>query len=228
MPGYETKRESIAIAGVDDLLIRSLSDRLQYSDPHGDAHRLGISSAAWPLFGLLWPSAAHLAARLAARPVASAERILEIGCGLALASLVGHRRGANVTASDRHPLAEDFLKENLRANGLAPMKYRHGNWASPPWSAARNGAAVLRLVEGEFDLIIGSDLLYERDEPAGLASFIDRHAAPGAEVWIIDPNRSNRPSFHRQMAARGFGLREARIDQAPYRGRFLTYRRAGM
>ena len=60
---------------------------------------MGISSAAWPLFGLLWPSGAHLAARLALRPVRSGERILEIGCGLALASLVGHRRGADVTAN---------------------------------------------------------------------------------------------------------------------------------
>ena len=94
MPGYATKQEVIAIAGVDDLIIRSLLDRLQFADPDGDAERLGISSALWPLFGLLWPSGAHLAARMAEHPVSPTERILEIGCGLALASLVGHRRGA--------------------------------------------------------------------------------------------------------------------------------------
>ncbi len=108
MPGYQTKRERVAIAGVDDLVIRSLLDRQQFFDPLGEADRLGISSAAWPLFGLLWPSGAQLAARMALRPVCSTERILEIGCGLALASLVGHRRGADVTASDYHPLAGAF------------------------------------------------------------------------------------------------------------------------
>ena len=126
MPGYQTKQETIAVAGVADLVIRSLLDRQQFADPLGDAERLGISSATWPLFGMLWSSATHLAARLALRPVLAGERILEIGCGLALASLVAHRRGADVTASDCHPLAGAFLRENLRLNGLLPMKYRHG------------------------------------------------------------------------------------------------------
>src|SRR5258706_1602288 len=128
MPGYEVKHERIAIAGTDDLLIRSLLDRQQYSDPLGDAQRVGISSAAWPMFGLVWPSGLHLAARMALRPV-SGERILEIGCGLALASLVGHRRGADITASDCHPQAANFLRENARLNDLPPLKYRHGHWS---------------------------------------------------------------------------------------------------
>lgn len=53
MPGYLLKHESIAVTGVDNLTIRSLLDRQQYSDPLGAAERLGISSASWPLFGLL-------------------------------------------------------------------------------------------------------------------------------------------------------------------------------
>jgi predicted nicotinamide N-methyase len=227
MSGYSTKQESIAMAGVDDLIIRSLLDRQQYADPSGDALRQGISSSNWPLFGLLWPSAAHLAVRLALRPVVATERILEIGCGLALASLVGHRRGADVTASDCHPLAEAFLMENLRLNGLAPMKYRHGRWGAA--GDARSGS-----VQGPFDLLIGSDLLYERDTGATLAGFIDLHAAPGAEVWIIDPDRGNRPAFRRSMAARGFSGHEERLTALPavagqaapaYKGRLLVYRR---
>ena len=75
MPGYRTKQERISIAGVDDLVIRSLLDRQQFADHDGAAERLGISSAAWPLFGLLWPSGALLAARLGARPVTAGERL---------------------------------------------------------------------------------------------------------------------------------------------------------
>jgi predicted nicotinamide N-methyase len=222
MPGYRTKQETISIAGVDDLLIRSLLDRQQYADRDGAAERIGISSAAWPLFGLLWPSGARLAARLGARPVTAGERILEIGCGLALASLVGHRRGADVTASDRHPLTAHFLSENLRLNGLVPMKYLHGDWDAP--------AAPLAAPD-RFDLIVGSDLLYERDASGALAAFISRHAKPSCEVWIVDPDRGNRPAFNRLVAADGFIRHEERLDAAAsatgeaYKGRLLVYHR---
>jgi predicted nicotinamide N-methyase len=230
MPGYLTKQESIAVDGVDNLIIRSLLDRQQFADPLGEAERQGISSALWPLFGLLWPSGAHLAARLALRPVAMAERILEIGCGLALASLVGHRRGADVTASDCHPLAEAFVRENLRLNSLGPMKYRPGRWGA-------DGVLPPSGLQGEFDLIIGSDVLYERDGEGTLAAFISLHAAPAAEVWIVDPDRGNRASFNRQMAVQGFLRHEQLLahslpvgaaTQAHYKGRMLTYRRAAL
>ena len=233
MPGYRTKEQRIAVAGVEDLLIRSLFDRCEYFDPLGDADRLGISPAAWPIFGLLWPSGAHLAARLARRPVLAGERILEIGCGLALASLVGHRRGADVTASDCHPLAEAFLLENLRLNDLAPMKYRHGRWSAALEPSLRPGQHVPCPVQGRYDLIIGSDLLYERDTGGALAAFIDAHSIEGGEVWIVDPDRSNRPAFNRQMATLGFQMREERLarpaslQDTSYRGRLLVYRRDG-
>jgi predicted nicotinamide N-methyase len=231
LAGYSTKQERVAIPGVDDLWIVSLSDRLQFFDPQGDAERLGISSAAWPLFGLPWPSGVQLAARLALRPVAPNERVLEIGCGLALASLVAHRRGVDVTASDRHPLAEAFLKANLHANGLAPMKYRHGNWAPPLPLPERADAPPTQVLAGEFDLIIGSDVLYERDPNGDLVGFIDRHSAASVEVWIVDPNRGNRAAFSTNMVRRGFSLREDRIEcpasagTPAYRGRLLTCRR---
>lgn len=239
MPGYLTKQENIAVAGVPDLIIRSLLDRQQYADPLGDAARLGISSAAWPMFGLLWPSGAELAARVALHPVVLGERILEIGCGLGLASLVGHRRGADVTASDCHPLAATFLVENLRLNGLTTMKYRQGQWGQMPskkMQALAIGSARLPddgtvPVSGVFDLIMGSDVLYERDDSGMLAKFIHMHAAPGAQVWIVDPHRGNRPAFSRHMSGHGFELleerldREATISQVAYRGRLLMYGR---
>ncbi len=228
MPGYQTKQERIAIAGVDDLVIRSLLDRQQFADGDGAAERLGISSASWPLFGLLWPSGALLAARLGARPVTPGERILEIGCGLALASLVAHRRGADVTASDRHPLTAHFLAENLRLNGLAPMKYLHGDWeaADAPDTSAAAGEA-----DAGFDLVVGSDVLYERDASGALARFVCRHAKASSEVWIVDPDRGNQPAFNRRMAEAGFARREERLDAAAtatgaaYKGRLLVYHR---
>jgi predicted nicotinamide N-methyase len=225
MLGYHTHQTPIAIHGVDDLLIRSLADRQQFHDPRGHAQRIGISSASWPLFGMAWPSGMALAARLAQREVRVGERILEIGCGLALPSLVGHRRGADITASDCHPLAASFLRANLRLNGLAPMSYRHGQWNVPPRTWVRAGTHRGSVVRGRFDLIIGSDLLYERDAGGGLAAFIGRHASAQSQVWIVDPDRSNRAAFNRQMANEGFSRGEERLDALGYKGRLITYQR---
>ncbi len=228
LPGYLTKHEHIAVAGVADVHIRSLLDRNQFFDPLGQAQDLGISSATWPLFGLLWPSGAHLAARIALRPVNLNEHILEVGCGLALSSIVAHRRGADVTASDCHPLAGNFLQRNLDLNGLLPMPYVHGPWGAAP-VVNRSTIGTPR----RYDLILGSDVLYERDSRGDLASYIAQHAAPVAQVWIADPDRSNRPAFSKHMAALGFSLREERLDcagthsVAAYKGRLLTYLRSG-
>jgi len=88
------------------------------------------------------------------------------------------------------------------------------------------------LVSGELDLIIGSDVLDERDDAGTLAAYLNDHAAPVAQVWIIDPHRGNRPAFNRHMAMHGFVVNEQRLDrlettlQIGYRGRFVRYTRA--
>ena len=95
----------------------------------------------------------------------------------------------------------------------------------------RAGSSLRRRLRGRFDLIIGSDLLYERDHSLALAGFIGRHANASAEVWIVDPDRGNRGPFNRSMAGLGFGLVEQRLDRAArgaapaYKGRLLTYTR---
>jgi predicted nicotinamide N-methyase len=214
--GYEVKFETIHGNGAD-MQLRSLLDRQQFHDPLGDAERAGISSATWPIFGLLWPSGRVLAHTMLSFELGG-KRILEVGCGLALASLVIHRRGGDITASDCHPLGDVFLKENLRLNLLPAMKYETGNWA-------RGNPAL-----GLFDLIIGSDLLYDRDQPQALSNFIDLHSAATVEVLIVDPDRGNQPRFNRNMAVLGYSHTEARVRKLPdgtaYKGRLHSYQRS--
>lgn len=223
MPGYLVKHERIAIDGAADLHIRSLLDRQQFADPLGEAAAAGISPSHWPLFGLVWPAGLRLAGHMARRPLVAGERVLEIGCGIALASLVCHRRGIDITASDAHPLARDFLGQNTLLNDMAPLAYRHGPWGlGTPDVHGPN-------VSGLFDLLIGSDVLYERDVTGLLPGFIGRHARPAAEVLIIDPRRGNRPAFTRQMRALGFHMHDdiqlEPIADDGFRGRLLSYRR---
>lgn len=220
MSGYQVDTETLNIGG-ERWRIRRLADDQQYADADHSAADIGLPPAGWSHFGQLWPSSRVLARAMLTYPLEGL-RVLETGAGLALASLVMHRRGADVTVSDWHPLTEEFLRHNLALNGLGPLPYQPGNWES---TAATDNPAL-----GRFDLIVGSDLLYERQQPAQLAAFISRHATPSAVVIIVDPDRGNRAAFGREMAALGFTLAmtpaERQLENGEaYKGRFLTFRR---
>lgn len=213
LTGYSVETVTIRIAA-DDYRIRMLRDRQQFSDPDGRAERAGISSATWPLFGMVWPAGLALAEEMNRFPIEGL-RILEVGCGLGFASLVLQKRGADITASDNHPLAEEFLQHNAELNGLRRIKY-----LDAPWTAMNPQL-------GDFDLLIGSDLLYERDHPAMLADFLQRHARPSARVVIAEPGRGYRSQFSKRMAEQGYTRSERlfRIDEREIggKGRILNF-----
>lgn len=214
--GYRVRVGPLEVGGVR-MEIRTLLDRQQFWDPDGEAERAGISSASWPLFGLVWPSGKVLADAMS-RTDFTGLRVLEMGCGLALASLVVQRHHGDITASDCHPLAGAFLAENLRLNQLAALPYAAADWSG-------DNPAL-----GRFDLLVGSDVLYEPAQPALLAHFIGLHATPTARVIIVDPDRGNRPAFTRHMAVLGFVATSERVtalpaDEGPYKGRLLRYQR---
>jgi predicted nicotinamide N-methyase len=216
MPGYQVHVSQVRIGG-SDFAIRALSDKQQYADPLGEAERAGISSAAWPLFGVLWPAGLVLAEEMAELPI-TGRRILELGCGLGLSSLVLQRRGADITASDHHPLAGEFLAANAQLNDLPPPVFRIAQWSG----------AHPEL--GRFDLIIGADVLYEREHVGLLAGFIALHAQPRAEILISDPGRNHANALTRELQAQGFTHSERRCrfelaEKPPFRGRLLRYTR---
>ncbi|MCC7634624.1 class I SAM-dependent methyltransferase [Stenotrophomonas rhizophila] len=216
MPGYTTRILTIPVAG-HDFRIRALSDLQQFADPTGRARRAGIHSSLWSLFGQVWPAGRVLAETMSTYQVAG-KRILELGCGLGLSSLVLARRGADVVASDHHPLAESFLAYNAGLNDLPAIHYRDLPWELPDASL------------GRFDLIIGSDVLYERGHALQIATMMERHARPSAELLLTDPGRGNVGAFSRAMAAQGYAVDEeyGLFDDegdAPGRGRLLHYAR---
>ncbi|WP_410209310.1 class I SAM-dependent methyltransferase [Aquirhabdus sp.] len=218
-PPVEVKISTI-IVGNHSFTLRSLKDKQQFSDPEGVAERAGISSSTWPLFGSLWPSGVILAELISIHEL-DGLRILELGCGLGLASLVAHQRGADITASDYHPIAQDFFAINVMLNHLEPMPFTLCDWEK------------LQPELGLFDLIIGSDLLYEPNHPALLSAFIDRHSKPIVEVIIIDPNRRQQREFTRAMEGFSYvySMAKASIEQTDrllFKGKIMTYRRGGL
>lgn len=213
---YQVKFETITV-GKQPFEIRSLKDKQQYDDPIGESKKAGVSPASWPLFGVVWPSGMMLADVMDSHPTEGL-RILEVGCGLGLASLVAHNHGADITASDYHPMAEKFMLKNISLNKFAPIKFEVINWSK------------IDNTLGKFDLIIGSDVLYEPNHPMLLANFIERHAGGICKVIIVDPGRRQRTEFTRRMIENGYSLIPCLIniplaDSLEFKGKVLVYTR---
>jgi predicted nicotinamide N-methyase len=200
-----------------DIHLCTLRNKQEFDDPAGIAEKLGISSAFWPLLGIVWPSSLVLAHYISDCSTGS-KRILEIGCGMALASLVLNKQCADITATDYHPEVAKFLLRNTLLNGEQPIAYERTDWADSHDSL------------GLFDLIIGSDLLYEEQHIDLLANFIEDHSKPKCEVIIVDPGRGRKNKLSAQMIGFGYSSCQLKPNHTDYlnqefKGHILKYER---
>lgn len=153
-----------------------------------------------PYFGVVWPAARGLAEAVAERHVEfSGLRVLEIGCGLALPSLVASLGGASeVVATDIHVEVPRFLERNLELNPEARVTYQELDWMHSDAPS------------GDWDWIIGSDILYERQHPEHVAQILTKWMKPtatsrsGARALIADPGRPYLQAFVDEMKRLGF------------------------
>jgi predicted nicotinamide N-methyase len=132
-----------------------------------------------PYWSVLWRSGIALAREVAETDLGG-RRVVELGCGLGLPSLVAARCGADVLATDDDEEALPLLERNARENGVAVATARV-DWAD----------ADALVERGMFDLVLAADVLYERSAVAQLLSLLPRL---GADVWLADPGR---PAFAR-------------------------------
>jgi predicted nicotinamide N-methyase len=118
-----------------------------------------------PYWAELWPAGLALARAL---PVDLADvRVVELGCGLGVPSLVAAARGARVTAVDWAADAIALLRENAARNNLT-LEAVHGDW---------------RTFDGRFDLALAADVLYEPRNVEPLTALLSR-IAPEAVVGL--------------------------------------------
>lgn len=148
-----------------------------------------------PYWAELWPSAHVLAADLAARDL-RARRVVELGCGVGLPSVVAALGGADVLATDWYEEALRFTDGNAAAAG-AGLATLLVDWAAPPPALLDRPPA---------DLVVGADVLYEERNGPALAALVPRILAPDGELVVADPRRPHAPGLLDPLTAAGWSL----------------------
>lgn len=154
-----------------------------------------------PYFGCVWPSARALTEYLGSHNIEEngAVKVLEVGCGLAVPSLLLARslKFSKVIATDFHPEVPKFLERNLVRNSIPRdrFEYRELNWRDPPSDL------------GRFGVVIGSDILYEKSHVEDVAEALVQLVKSSGRIIIADPMRPYLESFILEMKARGFAAK---------------------
>ncbi len=143
-----------------------------------------------PYWADVWPSSTALAG-VVAELQGTGKRALELGCGLGLVTIGALRAGFDVLATDYYEDALLFARRNgLSATGREP-RTRHVDWRSFPTDL------------GTFDLVLASDVLYEREYATLVADAIVASLAPGGVALVADPGRVALLSFVTACEQRG-------------------------
>lgn len=140
-----------------------------------------------PYWAHVWDSGVALA-RAVGDHVRPGDRLLELGCGLGLASVAAARAGAQVTACDWSRSATEATAANAALND-ADLRTLTVDWCSPE----------PLLAGAPWDLVIAADVLYERRQVDVLLDLLPRL---GREVLLAEPGRAvAEPFFERAPSA---------------------------
>ncbi len=152
-----------------------------------------------PYWADIWPSSTVLARHFieiaASKRPRNPGRGLELGCGVGLVTTAAMIAGYDMTASDYYTDALAFTRANaFRNTGRSPrapmIDWRH-------FPAEMNG----------LDLILASDVLYEKEYARLLPGIFKRSLARGGMAIVADPGRIGVPDFLEECAAAGLVIR---------------------
>jgi predicted nicotinamide N-methyase len=155
-----------------------------------------------PYWADLWPASKALSRWLIDHPPARDGRIIELGCGMGLPSLVLKSLGMNVLATDWEPNALASVCVNVEHNSLAQIPVATLDW--------RNASPGLE----PFELAMGADLMYEQRNAISLADLLPRLLKPSGRFILADPGRRWLSHFELLMNHRGSNSQElAQIEE---------------
>lgn len=179
---YETETKDVVIRGRRfSVLVPRTLDR--FVDPHDIFNNFALWSK-------LWEASIVLADYLAGTTTDPQKRFLEIGCGLGLVGVVASSFGHEVTMTEYNPDTLNFARANAQKNvheGGANLDIKELDWNRPR-------------VEGSFDYIVGSEILYSERDYGPLLDLFKIYLRPGGEIILAERARKTSIGFFREVS----------------------------
>ena len=144
----------------------------------------------FPLWSKIWEAAIILSDYLSGMPVDSEKRFLEIGCGIGVVGVVASAFGHRVIMTEYNPDALNFARANALANLSAydtGLEITELDWGNPR-------------VEGLFDYIIGSEVIYKKEDFQPILKLIKTYLKPAGEIILAEGVRKTSMEFFKQMS----------------------------
>jgi len=152
--------------------------------------------ADFPMWAKFWEASVVLTQYIAGLPVDPRRRILELGSGLGVAGMVAAAMGHTITLTEHNSDALNFLQANASLNGLDPIMIRRLDWLRPE-------------LDERFDLIIGSEIVYQESVIDALEALFNKYLAPMGRVVLAGRVRTTETLFFERLSA-GFSIRASK------------------
>lgn len=143
-----------------------------------------------PYWAELWPSSTVLADHVLAEGRAAC-RAIELGSGIGLVAMAAALAGHDSLATDYYEDALLFARANSFRNLGRELPAMIVDWRAVPSTL------------GRFDLVLASDVLYERRYADLVAGVIDRLLAAHGTALVADPGRIAGDAFAAACRERG-------------------------
>jgi predicted nicotinamide N-methyase len=135
-----------------------------------------------PYWAELWESGLGIGQMIVSRPeLVAGKNILDLGCGMGLAGTVAAAMGGNILFADLEPDALLFAALNSLP-WRERVRTRRLNWKKD------------RVAE-KFEVILGADILYEKEQWEFLEPFWREHLVLGGLVLLGEPGRHTGEMF---------------------------------
>lgn len=172
----ETHELQFGIITVDISCITNFDDLLNALISKGEDHE-DYKDERLPYWADLWHSALALSQYLTENDIIKpCLNVTEIGCGLGVPGIVAAKLGGNVTLTDYMQETLDFLAINWKQNFDVPLQASLLDWRNPD-------------PHFQADLLLASDVAYEKRAFDVLPKAIKILSKPGGRIILTEPQR---------------------------------------